>query len=199
MGLKPAHIALQLAQSTRRTSSCSHSNSSSSSKTRMQQQTATRMWPPSLKVRFGAGVPHDGKGEESWERGLVVDAGCWGGSPKMASYRDQEAQGPSNSRELYLLAACRYVLLLLRHLLLWQPRQKPVVGSWKDRRFCKKLKNFRKQETPVLEYHLLELILYADKPLIKEPLPYVCLIRPRIRRSWPRAAAKAACFVAQRG
>ena len=39
----------------------------------------------------------------------------------MASYSDQDAQGPSNLRESYLLAAhCCCVLLLLRDLLLWE-------------------------------------------------------------------------------
>lgn len=69
---------------------------------------------PSLEVRLGADMPHERTGGEMGER-------CWGGSfAKIASYSDQEAQGSSNLRETYLMAAHLCCLLLpLRDILLW--------------------------------------------------------------------------------
>ena len=94
------------------------------------------MGAPSSNVRIGVGM-HMGKGEERWERGWVV-LGAGERLAKMASYGDLEAQGPSNRRESYLLAAhCRCLLLLLRALFLWRPRHK-LVCDWQGRR-CRDL------------------------------------------------------------
>ena len=61
-------------------------------------------------------------------------AGCWGERfAEMASDSDKDAQEPSNPREWYFVDShycC--VLLLLRNLLLWQPRHKPSVGRVAD-------------------------------------------------------------------
>ena len=85
----------------------SHSNSCSS-ETRMQQQTAARMFLEGSNRCWHA------TSAKARRAGTGGGAGCWGERlAEMASYSDQNAEGPSYLRKSHLLAAhCRCAPLL---------------------------------------------------------------------------------------
>ena len=169
---------------------------------------------------------HIGKGEKSVERG--GGAGCWGegGSPRWPAINSNTTTKRltcGHCTQYCVLdallaartaavaaAACFVALAASGQACVWQGRRfrdsAYVYSCW----FCVLVvenscnaSRFAHTQTKALCGQVGGVGVDFDprQPRTQQPLPcFLCWIRPRIRRSWPRAAttvAAAACFVAQ--
>ena len=139
-----------------------------------------------------------GKGEESWERGCwMLGAGERGlpRGPATAPKRHKRAFEPEGIVLFVVHSRCVLCCFISLGTSLC------LAGPSISRRSVPAVENntwylAREFAHTHPQPRMWELILIADNHLTQSHCLVLGLSRPRVRRSWPRAAATAACFVA---